>query len=141
MGGSAEARHGLSRLVQSALGGSSLSWDQAQAEYRQRLYIQGRAKGLTPEGRAIRKGFTPEEVEKVVAAGGRLPMHVLLGCRVRYFSDGVALGSKEFVEKVFIRYRSQFGTKRQTGARPMRFGEWSNLCTLRDLRLTPVAPS
>ena len=140
IGGNKEARHGLRRLMQAALGGGSLSWGKAQPEYRQRLYVQGRQKGLDPEGHPIRKGFTPVEVEKIVAAGGRLPMHELLRCRVRYFSDGLALGSQAFVESVFARYRGQFGANRQTGARPMRFGEWLNLCTLRDLRLTPVAP-
>jgi hypothetical protein len=141
VGGNKEARQGLRRLMQAALGGGSISWGKAQPEYRQCLYVQGRQKGLDPEGRAIRKGFTPQEVEKVVAAGGRLPMNTLLRCRVRYFSDGLALGSRTFVESVFARYRDRFGPNRQTGARPMRFGEWLNLCTLRDLRLSPVAPS
>ena len=141
MGGSKEARHGLRLLMQAALGGGSLSWGKAHPEYRQRLYVQGRQKGLDPEGRPIRKGFTPEEVDKVVAAGGRLPMHELLHCRVRYFSDGLVLGSKGFVESVFSRYRDHFGSKRETGARPIRFGELLSLCTLRDLRLSPVARS
>ena len=141
IGGNDEARHGLCHLMRAALGGDTLSWGEAQPEYRQRLYVNGGQKGLDPEGRTIRKGFEQEEVEKVVAAGGKLPMHELLRCRVRYFSDGLVLGSQTFVESVFTRYRGQFGANRQTGARPMRFGEWKNLCTLRDLRLTPVAPS
>ena len=41
----------------------------------------------------------------------------LLRCRVRYFSDGVVLGSREFVESVFTVHRDQFGVKRKTGAR------------------------
>jgi hypothetical protein len=65
-------------------------------------------------------------------------MHELLRCRVRHFSDGLAFGGQEFVETVFRRYRGHFGPKRQSGARPMRFGEWHGFCTLRDLRLTPV---
>ena len=66
----------------------------------------------------------------------------LLHCNVRYFADGVALGSKAFVEAVFRGHRDQFGLKRATGARRMRFGDWGGLCTLRDLRLTVVsAPS
>ena len=141
IGGNEEARHGLCRLMQASLEGNTLSWGKAQPEYRQRLYVNGRQKGLDPEGRTIRQGFKPEEVKKVVAAGGLLPMYELLRCRVRYFSDGLALGSQAFVESVFTRYRGQFGANRKTGARPMRFGEWRDLCTLRDLRLTPVAPS
>ena len=66
-------------------------------------------------------------------------MHELLRCRVRYFSDGLALGSQAFLETVFQRYRGHFGPHRQSGARPMRFGDWGGLCTLRDLRLAPVS--
>ena len=138
VGGAKEARQGLQRLLQLALGTGRMSWGRTQRVYRRHLYVQGREKGLDPEGRPIRQGFTPEQVERVIAAGGRLPMHEVLRCRVRYFSDGLALGSQAFLETVFQRYRHQFGRNRLTGARPMRFGEWGGLCTLRDLRLTPV---
>ena len=139
MGGSKVAREGLRRLMQVARGGR-VSWGQAQRQYRQRLYVQGRQKGVNPEGKPLRQGFTAEEVSKVLLEGGRLPMSVLLRCRVRYFSDGLALGSGEFLERVFHRYRGHFGPRRRTVARPMRFGDWGGLCTLRDLRLNPVSP-
>jgi hypothetical protein len=140
MGGSEQARLGLRRVMQGAAG-RRVSWGRAQRAYRQQLYVRGQQKGLDPEGRPIRHGFSPEQVEAVLQAGGRLPLHEVLRCRVRYFSDGLALGSQSFLEKLFQRYRAQFGAKRQTGARPMRFGDWGGLCTLRDLRLQPVARS
>ena len=68
-------------------------------------------------------------------------MRVLLYCRVRYFSDGLVLGSREFVEKVFASNRELFGVKRKTGARAMKHGNWKGLCTLRALRLDPVSLS
>jgi len=40
-----------------AAGGDCDSWREAHAAYRQHLYIQGRQKGLNPEGRPIRRGF------------------------------------------------------------------------------------
>jgi len=138
VGGGREARRGLQRLLQLALGTGRVSWGRVQRLYRQHLYIRGRQQGIDAEGRTIRQGFTPEQVEQVIAAGGRLPLHEVLRCRVRYFSDGLALGRQEFTEAVFQRYRSHFGAKRADGSRPMRFGEWGGLCTLRDLRLTPV---
>ena len=124
--------------MQVAVGTGRMSWCRTQRKYRERLYVQGQQKGLDAEGRPIRHGFTPEEVEQVLAAGGRLPMHELLRCRVRYFSDGLALGSRAFLENVFQRYPGYFGPERETGARQMRFGDWGGLCTLRDLRLRPV---
>ena len=138
VGGSREARQGLQRLLRLALGSGRVSWGRAQQFYRQHLYVRGRQKGMDAEGRPIRKGFTPEQVEQVIKAGGRLPLHAVLRCRVRYFSDGLALGSEAFLERVFQRYRTQFGPRRTTGSRPMRFGQWAGLCTLRDLRLAPV---
>lgn len=140
MGGSAEARQGLRRLMRAALGQDNrMSWGHTQRAYRERLYIQGRSKGLDPEGRPIRKGFSPQEVRAVIEAGGQLPVSELLRCRVRYFSDGLALGRQDFLEQVFRRYRGHFGPARTTGARPMRFGDWGGLATLRDLRLAPVS--
>ena len=58
--------------------------------------------------------------------------------RVRYFSDGLALGSKEFVEAVFAENRDQFGPKRKDGVR--RIGESeSPLYAMRRLRLKPLS--
>ena len=53
----------------------------------------------------MRPGFTQEQVKAVLDAGGSLPLHALLRCRVRCFSDGLALGSAAFLEGVFQRYR------------------------------------
>ena len=71
--------------------------------------------------------------------GGAYYHIISLRCRVRYFSDGLVLGSAGFVDGVFEQYRDRFGQKRRSGARPMKFGEWLGLCTMRDLRLAPVS--
>lgn len=61
-----------------------------------------------------------EKALEVLAAGGRLGTAEYLRCKVRYFTDGAVLGSRNFVEDIFQRTRDQFGPKRQTGARPLR---------------------
>jgi hypothetical protein len=48
------------------------------------MYVQGQRKEGA-EGQAARPGFTPEQVQAVIEAGGRLPMHEVLRCRVRHF--------------------------------------------------------
>ena len=71
---------------------------------------------------------------------GKLMLSQALRCRVRYFSDGVVLGSKVFVEDVFQRNREQFGLKRKSGARPLRRAEAGELCAMRDLRPEVISP-
>ena len=52
--------------------------------------------------------------------GGRLKRSDYLHCRARYFTDGAALGSKEFVEGVFQSAKEQFSENRKSGANSLR---------------------
>jgi len=137
MGGGAQAREGVRRVM--AAFGRTGGWVELVAEYRKYVYVQGGSYALDENGIPERPGLALEEVEKVLAEKGRLPLGAALRCRVRYFSDGVALGSREFVESVFQENREQFGVKRRTGARGMKWGDWGGLCTARDLRLQVVS--
>ena len=122
MGGGAQARAGLTQVT-----GMAGDWTEVAARYRQLLYVSGEARGVGADGRPLRSGFSFEAVEAVLAEGGKLPLNELLRCRVRYFTDGAILGR---------RHRAHFGATRQTGARPMRGGEWGDLATARALRLS-----
>jgi hypothetical protein len=66
-----------------------------------------------------------------------LRMAKMLRCRIRYFSDGAVIGSKEFVNEAFASARERFGPKRKDGARKLK-GEGAvangSLWSLRDLR-------
>ncbi len=125
-GGSKDARAGISSIF-AHYGADQKHWSAASALYRKQLYCYGEER----EGKA---GFSRELVQAVLSGEGKLSVADALHCRVRYFSDGVALGSKAFVEDVFTRNREQFGLKRRTGARPLRKTETETLCTMRDLR-------
>ncbi|MEX1114619.1 MAG: hypothetical protein WEB53_05185, partial [Akkermansiaceae bacterium] len=62
----------------------------------------------------------------------------MLRCRVRYFTDGAVIGSKEFVNEAFANARERFGPKRKDGARTMNGsgkGARGVLWSLRDLRV------
>ena len=67
-----------------------------------------------------------------------LGMAKMLKCRVRYFTDGVVIGSKEFVNEAFAGARDRFTEKRKDGARKLR-GNGAPaagvLWSVRDLRL------
>ena len=66
-------------------------------------------------------------------------MGQVLRLRVRYFTDGVVLGSRNYVNGVFAEYRDRFGPRRKSGARRMRgLSALGDLATTRDLRVDVV---
>ena len=89
------------------------------AAYRYQLFEAG---GISTENAAAgkkRRGFSARQIESVRLAGGRLGVGEALRCRIRHFTEGLVLGSLEFVECHFQRYRNHFGAYRSTGARPI----------------------
>lgn len=125
------ARRGVEAASRAQLQGARP--DQGHLEhYRRLLFTWGQA------GKARGK-ISREEAQKVLSKGGRLPVAELLRCKVRYFTDGAVLGSREYVEAIFAAKRRRFGPNRQSGARRMRGLEAQEdkerLFTLRDLRV------
>ncbi|MGD9419266.1 MAG: chemotaxis protein CheW, partial [Verrucomicrobiota bacterium JB025] len=97
--------------------------------------------GLEAENSEIspkRQGVDREAARKVLNQAGKLRRSELLRCRVRYFSDGVAIGSKGFVEGVFQAGRDHFGAKRKDGARLLKEAENLGIYSLRALRIQAV---
>jgi hypothetical protein len=82
-----------------------------------------------------------QEVEAVIRSGGKLSFYQSLRCRVRYFSDGCAIGAGDFVEGIFTKNRERFGSRRKDGAREMRHVDLRGLFAVRDLRNQAVCPS
>ena len=138
-GGGKAAREGLMAAHDSRHYEQSGAWRHVSARYRVLLYAEGEERRAAYGGQLVRKGIATAEVDKVLERGGKLPLPEILRCRVRYFTDGMAIGGKEFVERVFNENRGLFGPKRKDGARKMRFGEWGGLRTVRALRIAPVS--
>jgi hypothetical protein len=144
--GKPQAREGLARCmgmgveapeetgVRGSDGNASNHWKAVSRRYRVLLYVEGQERpgGLTPGGmQGARRGFSREEVQRVLDAGGRLPLAVALRCRVRYFTEGVALGSQRYLEAFFAVRRELFGANRKSAARNMRGAEWGELRNMR----------
>jgi len=116
--------------------GSEVDEKQALMQYRELLYAQGGCRHDDLTGQLIKPGFSRDKVDQVLDTGGRLPMIEALHCKVRYFSDGVVIGGKAFVEKVLNERPDMFTEKRRSrGAKEMKFGLWEGLCAARELRV------
>ncbi len=88
--------------------------------------------------KTLRKGISKEEAEHEREKDGEIPLGKMLRCRVRYFTDGAVIGSRNFVNEAFENARERFGAKRKDGARAMK-GSGRDakgvLWSVRDLRL------
>ena len=124
VGGHEPARLGLQFIA----GGD---WSTAQADYRQCLFSSGAA---AREGGA---SITPEAVKQVLRQHGKLPLPVVLRCRIRYFNDGAVLGGRAFVEQHLARYRDRHHCGERTAPRPLPpIADWAGeeISALRGLR-------
>ncbi len=130
--GDARARRGLSAALAQTKAGAT--WRDAGPRYRMILFGIG-------EENSVRAGLSREAVAKVWREGGKLSLQQLLRCRVRYFTDGLAIGSSEFVERVFKAKRKAFSDGRATGARKLGGGDWDGLCGARALRVDVIQPA
>jgi REP element-mobilizing transposase RayT len=134
LGGMRLARAGLVSAVSYE---KKISWQQALGRYRKFLYGIGQEVegGVTPDGLQKSKGgFSQREIEAVWEVGGKLTLAQALRCRIRYFTDGMVLGSQSFVDEFFEAQRDGFGERRTSGGRRMKGADWGVLRTLRNLR-------
>ncbi|MDP1588643.1 MAG: hypothetical protein Q8M07_12920 [Prosthecobacter sp.] len=115
MSGSRRAQRGLSKVTAKPVDG----WEAAGGAeaYRCLLFSNGIEIKDAQNENVVRSGVTAEEARQVLKDKGKLSGAELVRLRVRYFSDGLVLGSKEFVESVFTENRDKFGPKRKVGAR------------------------
>ncbi len=147
-GNGKKAREGLVRafFCDQGVGFDSEKWLEASRLYRRLL---GLALGRNPEhyevaGKGNGLGQSTMNTAELLESKGNgtvlkdLGMAKMLRCRVRYFTDGAVIGSKEFVNEAFANARERFGPKRKDGARAMRgsgSGAKGQLWSMRDLRV------
>lgn len=131
------ARAGLCRILEAAHEAPPEfvgDWRLASARYRMLLFGRGERRKGGEMNRGRNRGFGANTVAWERAQAGRLSLPEVLRCRVRYLCDGLALGSRSYLEGVFRRNRERFGRRRKEGARRMGGADWGELCVMRDLR-------
>jgi hypothetical protein len=133
--GSRRAQRGLSKVTAKPVD----RWEQSGGAeaYRCLLFANGVEIRDAQNRKVMRRGVTADEARQVLKEKGKLSTAEMVRLRVRYFSDGLVLGSKEFVESVFTENREKFGPKRKDGARRVSESE-SPLYALRRLRVKPM---
>jgi hypothetical protein len=131
MSGSRRAQRGLSKVTAKPVDGWAVAGG-AEA-YRCLLFVNGIEIKDAQNENVVRSGVTAEEARQVLKEKGKLSSGELVRLRVRYFSDGLVLGSREFVENIFAAHRDEFGPKRRDGARKISesAGEMFSLRRLR----------
>jgi putative transposase len=147
-GNGKKAREGLVRayFCDQGVGFDSEKWLEVSRLYRRlmglalgrkpgRAEVAGKGKGLGQTTKNTAEMLESDDNETVLKDLG---MAKMLRCRVRYFTDGAVIGSKEFVNAAFASARERFGAKRKDGARTMRGsggGAKGLLWSMRDLRV------
>ncbi|MGJ8723923.1 MAG: hypothetical protein ACSHYB_05145 [Roseibacillus sp.] len=136
MGGGKKARAGLVKALGTShsqhsrtnvkVSSAARAWAQGGIgkEYRKLLLRAGQEVVLN--AKVVKKGMSKEKVENELAAldestskSDRVISKVIQH-RIRYFSDGVVIGSKDSVETFFNQFKHRFGPKRTTGAHKPR---------------------
>jgi putative transposase len=89
------------------------------AAYRLELFEAGGISTQKDGDDGNRRGFSAHLFEAVRLSRGKMCLREALRSRIRYFTEGLVLGSLGFVENHVQRYRKHFGGYRCRGARPV----------------------
>jgi putative transposase len=104
--GSAIAQEGLRTILNLP---PTTSREEVETEYRKRLYLKG---AVASENKP--PAFDLAKAQKVVEhEKGELSLLEHLRCKIRYFNEGVILGSHFFVETHYQRLKEKLGYKRK----------------------------
>lgn len=127
LSGNARAQSGFMSFL------SSESWSQALSEYRAFLFVtSGRA------GASGKVALDPDVIRTELKRGAPLEPGQVLRLHIRHLSDGVVVGTKDFVNRIWEKNRKHFGAKRTSGARPIRGVPLNDITSIRDLRKSAI---
>ena len=107
-------------------GFDSGKWKEASRRYRRLLGIALERKALNAKVKVSGKMKISKNDAEAMESGENetvlpeLSVAKMLRCRVRYFTDGAVIGSKEFVNEAFAGARERFSESRKDGARQLR---------------------
>jgi len=117
------AREGLASFL------PGRNWEEKLAGYRMVLFGKGaQAQKL---GQA---SLDPAKAMEVLKKEGKLSLSEALLLKVRYFSEGIALGPEEFVNEVFEQCRKKYCKVRSQGSWPMLGADWGGMRSMKKIK-------
>ena len=129
--GSRLAREGIRTILGQP---ETISWNELSREYRKYIFVKGSSRSANKP-----PAFDPATAQRVVEEqDGEIPLPQRLLCRIRYFTDGVILGSQSFVESHFGRLKQKLGYKRHRAPTCLSALGSPSLWVFRDLRVRAV---
>ncbi len=121
--GSRHARRGLCMVMEKPQDSWGKTNEKSGAWYRCWLMMDGAQLEHDEWTEAnqikVRKGIPLEKSKKSLAAQGQLSVGECLLSRLKYMSEGAAIGSKSFIETLFAKHREEFGEDRKSGSKPL----------------------
>ncbi len=152
-GNGKKARAGLTRAMRAhqEVDADTAIWENEISQEYRTLLLAGAVEKfeshMTASGELLekrkRKGMSQEQAAKETRSSGDIPLARMLRHRIKYFTDGAVIGSREFVNETFANARERFGANRKNGARKMKGSgapASSLLWSLRDLK-KGIAPT
>ncbi|TVP78982.1 MAG: transposase [Puniceicoccaceae bacterium] len=133
--GNQQAQRGLELIWSTYANGSkrlgqAASLKSALSAHRSLIFGKG-ASPWTHKGKLIDR----KAAEKVLnEQKGELPLSVVLRCRVRYFTDGVVLGSAEFVRRYAAQWQAGRGCGKAVEGTAAQGAPWGDLAVVNKLR-------
>jgi hypothetical protein len=125
------ARQGIATILGQP---ETVSWKELSGQYRKYLFVTG-SSGSANKPPAFDLATAQRVVEE---QHGEIPLPQRLLCRIRYFTDGVILGSQGFVESHFDWLKHKLGYKRHRAATCLTALGSPSLWVFRDLRVRAV---
>ena len=120
---------------------AELTEDEAMREYRMLMAEEGEAADIeslpmvsgerSSKKFKRRRGYSREEIDKILEKNGKLSRADILRCKTRYFTDGTVIGSKAFVESFLSNVKDSIKGKsdtegRKSGVKPMNRVRWAD---------------
>jgi hypothetical protein len=125
LGGQLEARRGYEGIYR-------CPFAELLRSYRLCLYGKGyESKGV--EGKDLGR-VSAARLDEVIARRGKLELSEALRCRVRYFTDGMALGSVDFLKDLQIAHPQWFQGERRGDPAGIKGADFGELRVMRKLK-------